>query len=322
MANEVATLKSQEGIVEYARGYVLSNNIILGKGYNLPVAMNNMWLTLLASNEKNKCLEKCSELSIRKAVEDCINKELDTGKTQGYFIPYGNELQFQSSYFGEIKRARDVANVNINSWVIYEGEQVDIETRVDGSLIVRHKPSFKCFGNPIIGAYAIATDVSSGRVINSDIMGLKELKVSLAKSKAGGTVAKEFPHEMYRRTVSKRLAKHIVNTSDDSLKLTITDTDGKVITISNSDDVYSFDEYTINTDEQIAKESAKYEPTEADIVTAKDLKLDAIQSEVVDIPENAVEISYGEYKNNKEKYTMVSGSYNPSTKTCLVIVNE
>lgn len=320
--NEIVTLKSQEGIVEYAKGYVLSNNIILGKGYNLPVAMNNMWLTLLASNEKNKCLEKCSELSIRKAVEDCINKELDTGKTQGYFIPYGNELQFQSSYFGEIKRARDVANVNINSWVIYDGEQVDIETRIDGSLIVHHKPNFKCFGNPIIGAYAIATDVSTGRVINSDIMGLKELKVSLAKSKAGGSVAKEFPHEMYRRTVSKRLAKHIVNTSDDSLKLTITDTDGTVINISNSDDVYGFDDYTINTDEQIAKETAKYEPTEDSVVTSKDLKLDAIQSEVVDIPENAVEISYAEYKNNKDKYTMVGGSYNPSTKTCMVIVNE
>lgn len=322
MANEVATLKSQEGIVEYAKGYVLSNNIILGKGYNLPVAMNNMWLTLLASNEKNKCLEKCSELSIRKAVEDCINKELDTGKTQGYFIPYGNELQFQSSYFGEIKRARDVANVNINSWVIYDGEQVDIETRIDGSLIVHHKPNFKCFGNQIIGAYAIATDVATGRVINSDIMGLKELKVSLAKSKAGGSVAKEFPHEMYRRTVSKRLAKHIVNTSDDSLKLTITDTDGTVINISNSDDVYGFDEYTINTDEQIAKETAKYEPSESSVVTSKDLKLDAIQSEVVDIPENAVEISYAEYKNNKDKYTMINGSYNPSTKTCMVIVNE
>ena len=320
--NEIVTLKSQEGIVEYAKNYVLGNNIILGKGYNLPVAMNNMWLTLLASNEKNKCLEKCSELSIRKAVEDCINKELDTGKTQGYFIPYGNELQFQSSYFGEIKRARDVANVNINSWVIYDGEQVDIETRIDGSLIVHHKPNFKCFGNPIIGAYAIATDVSTGRVINSDIMGLKELKVSLAKSKAGGSVAKEFPHEMYRRTVSKRLAKHIVNTSDDSLKLTITDTDGTVINISNSDDVYGFDDYTINTDEQIAKETAKYEPTEDSVVTSKDLKLDAIQSEVVDVPENAVEISYAEYKNNKNQYTMINGSYNPSTKTCMVIVNE
>lgn len=327
MANEIATIKSQQGIVDFANDYVRKNNIILGQGYDLPKAMNSLYLNLLQVKDKNQrpALEVCSEVTIREAVMDCVNKELNVSKAQGYYIVYGDKLQFQPSYFGLSKMARDLAGVNIMSNVIREGEEADVESRIDGSLVVRHKPSIKCLNNKIIAVYAVATDVSSGRVVNSDIMSVEEAKKSLAKSKTGGSVAKEFEHEMLRKVVERRLAKHFINKSDDTMRMTITNPDGSVINVNSYDDMLDDNNfvdcsYTINTDEQIEKETSKYVPSEDDKITAEDLKLDSI-SPVVDAPEGAIEIPYAEYKNNKDKYTMISGSYNPNTKTCLVQVD-
>ena len=327
MANELS-IKTQQGIVDYAKEYVKSNNIILGKEYDLAKAMNSLYLNLLQVKDKNQkpALEVCSEVTIREAVMDCVNKELNVSKAQGYYIVYGDKLQFQPSYFGLSKMARDYAGVNIMSNVIRDGEDADVESRIDGSLVIHHKPNIKCLNNKIVAVYAVATDVSSGRVVNSDIMSTEEAKKSLAKSKTGGTVAKEFEHEMLRKVVERRLAKHFINKSSDAMRMTITNPDGSVVNINSYDDMLDDDNfvdcsYTINTDEQIEKETSKYIPAENDKVSADDLKLDTIIP-VADIPEGAIEISYGEYKNNKERYTMVAGTYNPSTKTCKVQLNN
>lgn len=325
--NEIM-IKSQQGIVDFANEYIKKNNIIVSQKYDLPKAMNSLYLNLIQVKDKDNrpALEVCSEVSIREAVMECVNKELNVSKSQGYYIVYKDKLQFQPSYFGLAKMARDYAGVNIMSNVIRDGEDADVESRIDGSLVVHHKPSIKCLNNKIVAVYAVATDVSSGRVVNSDIMSTEEAKKSLAKSKTGGSVAKEFEHEMLRKVVERRLAKHFINKSSDAMRMTITNPDGSVVNINSYDDMLDDDNfvdcsYTINTDEQIEKEASKYIPAENDKVSADDLKLDTIIP-VADIPEGAIEISYGEYKNNKERYTMVAGTYNPSTKTCKVQLNN
>lgn len=314
--------KTQEGILNYANDYVRTNHVIVSKTYDLPTAMNNLFLQLVQTTDKNDkpALEVCSKESIQEAIMTCINKELDVGKKQGYFIVYNGNLTFQPSYFGNVKQAKSVSNVRIVSNVIRDGEEAELETRVDGTIIVRHKPNIKCLNNKIIAVYAVATDIDTGRVDNSDIMSVEEAKKSWLKSQNGCKVGKEFEHEMLRRTIENRLAKHYINKADDSEKIFITDANGNEIRVTNYDDLPQIDcDYTINTEEQINHEKEKYVPAEDDILTADDLRLETIEEQKTEIPEGAIEISYKEFKDNEDKYEMVKGSWNEKTRTIFVI---
>lgn len=323
MKQEVA-ITTQDGIMQFASNYVRNNNIILSKNYDLTTAMNNLYLNLIQVEDKNhnRAIDVCTPVSIQEAVMKCINEELDVGKKQGYFIPYGKSLTFQPSYFGNVKKARALARVRIVSNVIRDGEQAEIETRVDGSIIIKHKPSIKCLNNKIVAVYAVATDIDTDRVVNSDIMSIEEVKRSWLKSQTGCKVGKEFEHEMSRRTVENRLAKHFINKADDSERIYITDASGKEIEVKNYDDLIDVD-YTINTDEQIASEKEKYQPEEnADIITAEDLKLDPLADTT--LPEGAIEIDYSLVKGgaNKDKYKIVPNTFNKETYTCYAIPLE
>ena len=320
------SLKTQEGILEYAKQYVLDTGTLVSKNYDLPTAMASLYLNLIQVKDKSNkpALETCSQTSIREAIVQCITDELNVGKKQGYFIPYGDKLQFQPSYFGEIKKAQAMSGVRIRGKVFREGEQIDLEMRIDGTMIIKHKPNIKSLNNKILGAYAVATDINTGRVVDSDIMSREEIMKSAMKSQNGGKVTKEFEHEMFIRTVTKRHAKHFINTSDDSSKVFIVNPDGTEMQVNVYDDIIDVD-YTINTDEQIASEATMFEPAEEYVVTSADLSLndEPIQS---DIPEGAIEIPYREYKASKDagesRYELVPNSYNKTTRTCMVIENK
>ena len=326
MSNElVLTERTQNGIVTFAKDYILSNNVILSDNFNVGQAMSNLYLNLLQVEDKNgvPALQSCSPVSIQEAIIQCINKELDIGKTQGYFIPRGGKLCFDSSYFGKIKQAKDLAGVVIKSQVVRKGDAIEAFTREDASMIINHKPNVESIINnePIVGAFAVAYDIENNRVDNSDFMSVSEMNKSIAKSASGGKTTKEVPHEMYRRTVSARLAKHYINTSDNARKVIIKDVDGSEISVNQSSDLYSVDtNYEIDAD----KGPEVFVPNEDSYVVSNvKMSLDNIENPIpVDVPEGAIEIAYSEYKNNKDKYTMVKDSYNSSTKTCLVTVSE
>lgn len=324
MANELV-IQTQADVMELANSFIKSNNIITSKNYNVENAMVSLFTNVLSVKDKNgkSVLDTCTPLSIQNAVYECITNELTPSKKQTYFIPYGNELTSQKSYFGNIKLARDVAGVDIHSQVVREGDSIDVEMRANGTMLIRHKPNIKSLNKPIIMAYAVASDVKTNEVVDSDIMTIEEIKKSWAKSR-GGTVSKEFPHEMTRRTVSNRLAKHFINTSDDSNKVFVTGVDGTRVEVNQYDDLIDTS-YTINTEEQEKFEKEPFNPETNDyVVTAENLSLGSLTpiAESVEVPEGAIEVPYSEYKNNKEKYNMVAGSYNSSTKTCMVTLIE
>jgi recombinational DNA repair protein RecT len=324
MANELQ-IKTQADVLALADNFIKTNNIITSKKYNVENAMVSLFTNVLSAKDKQgkSVLETCTPLSIQNAVYECITNELTPSKKQTYFIPYGNELTSQTSYFGNVKKARDVANVTIHSQVVREGDSIDVEMRANGTMLIRHKPNIKSLNKDIIMAYAVASNPTTGDVVDSDIMTIEEIKKSWAKSRSGGAVSKEFPHEMARRTVTNRLAKHFINTSDDSNKIIITNPDGTQIQLNEYDDLINTD-YTINTDEQESFENEPFNPETNDyVVTAENLSLGNLSPiDSADIPEGAFEIPYAEYKNNKEKYLMVKDSYNSSKKTCMVQILE
>lgn len=297
------TLRSQEGLVAIAQTYLKKNgDVILPPNYDVNDAVKALYLATLQTKDKQgrPALEVCTRESIEQAVQNYVSKGLNVAKKQCYPIVYGNTLTLSESYFGKQKQAHSYAGVTINSNVIYEGEKVNIIVRPNGTKIIEHTPDFSKFNtDKIVGAYAIAVN-DNGDVVDSDIMTIAEIKKSWAKSQSGGTVHKEFPVEMARKTVIGRIAKRFINTSDDSSKYTTIDSD--------MGDVYS---NSLEIDANTVIEDDKPTPKKA-TTNNDELVVDSLDEE------STKEILYSEYKNNKTKYRAVPNSYSEETKTIRV----
>lgn len=303
---EVA-FRTSEGFIATAQQFIKNHGeVIVPPNYDVNDAVKALYLKILQTKDTQgrPVLETCTRTSIEQAIQECVSKGLNPNKTQCYIIPYGKALTLTTSYFGKQKLAKDYAHIKINSAVIYEGEEVNIEQRIDGSKIVHHKPDFSKFDpDKIVGAYAVAVR-EDGTVDDSEVMTMKEIKRSWAKSSTGGTVHKEFPTEMARRTVINRLAKKYINTSDDGNKFENIETDMGDYTVAEIDaNVVITDD--IKPEKTQVRSETKVQPETEMVVEELD-------------GENTKEIPYSEFKDNQDKYRAVPKSYNTKTKTIKV----
>lgn len=287
------SLRTQEGLIAVAQSYLNHNgDVVLPPNYDVNDAVKALYLKTIQTVDKQKrpVLEVCTRESIEQVVQNYVSKGLNIAKNQCYLVCYGNTLTLQESYFGKQKQANAYAGVTINSNVIYEGEKVNIVVRPNGTKIIEHTPDFSKFNiDKIVGAYAIAVN-DNGDVVDSDIMTMAEIKKSWAKSQSGGDVHKQFPVEMARKTVIGRLAKRFINTSDDSNKFEVI----------NSDMGNYYENEEINAAVVIEDEKP---------VTAKTVSTNESDMVVDDIEEGTKEILYSEFVNHKSKYRAVPNSY-------------
>ena len=294
------SLRTQEGLIAVAQTYLKKNgDVILPPNYDVNDAVKALYLKTIQTVDKQKrpVLEVCTRESIEQVVQNYVSKGLNIAKNQCYLVCYGNTLTLQESYFGKQKEANAYAGITINSNVIYEGEKVNIVVRPNGTKIIEHTPDFSKFDtNKIVGAYAIAVN-DKGEVVDSDIMTMKEIRQSWAKSSSGGTVHKEFPVEMTRKTVIARLAKKFINTSDDSTKFEVVNSD--------------MGNYEINANDIIIEDN-KSTPKKTQSTNEQEMVVEELGEE------QTKEIPYSEFKNNTDKYRAVPNSYDKETKTIKV----
>lgn len=294
------SLRTQEGLIAVAQTYLKKNgDVILPPNYDVNDAVKALYLKTIQTVDKQKrpVLEVCTRESIEQVVQNYVSKGLNIAKNQCYLVCYGNTLTLQESYFGKQKEANAYAGITINSNVIYEGEKVNIVVRPNGTKIIKHTPDFSKFDtNKIVGAYAIAVN-DKGEVVDSDIMTMKEIRQSWAKSSSGGTVHKEFPVEMTRKTVIARLAKRFINTSDDSTKFEVVNSD--------------MGDYEINANDIIIEDN-KPTPKKTQSTNEQEMVVEELGEE------QTKEIPYSEFKNNTDKYRAVPNSYDKETKTIKV----
>lgn len=143
-----------------------------------------------------------------------VTQGLSPAKTQCYFIPYGNSVKLNRSYFGTMKVVKQLSEVkDIYVKVIYEGDDFQAENTETGWKFVKHDSNWKNQDNPIEGAYCIIKKNDGEEVMT--IMTKKEIDKSWGQSR-NGSVQKNFPQEMAKRTVINRAAKQFFNTSDDN----------------------------------------------------------------------------------------------------------
>lgn len=134
---------------------------------------------------------------------------LDFMSKEAYLVPYGKQLNFMIDYRGAKKLAKKYSIrpiKDIFAEVVRLGDDFSKEI-IDGKTTVVFKP--KPFSDAdVIGAFAEVLYEDGS--IQCEVMTLKELEKTRSKSKASNSMAwKDFPTEMYKKTVLHRLCKSI-----------------------------------------------------------------------------------------------------------------
>ena len=187
--------------------------LLIAPNYSVSNALSSAYYALKNAPGGN-LLEKCTPDSIYNALLDMVTQGLSPAKTQCYFIPYGNTVKLNRSYFGTMKVVKQLPEVkDIYAQIIFKGDEFEAEN-VDGRWkFVSHKSSWKNQDNPIEGAYCVIEKTDGEKILT--IMTKKEIDKSWAQAKTKN-VQNNFPQEMAKRTVINRAAKQFFNTSDDN----------------------------------------------------------------------------------------------------------
>ena len=161
--------------------------------------------------EDREKFAKCTNESFALAVYQCISYGLMPsmpGMDLGYFIPYGNRIQFKIGYRGLLDIARR-SGVHAVAKPVYKGDEFEITEGLVPD--VRHKPDISAphTTDSIVGVYALAEWVEDGVPRRAlEYMTKDEIDaVRLCAAKGSGAWS-GFYGEMARKTVIRRAAKH------------------------------------------------------------------------------------------------------------------
>lgn len=135
---------------------------------------------------------------------------LDFLNRECYLIPYGNSVQFQTDYKGEVKFVKrySIRKIkDIYAKVVRDGDEFSEEI-IDGKPTIDFKP-LPFNGGDIIGAFAVVLYQDGGMAYETmskdDINSVRNNYSKASQSKAW----KNSYDEMCKKTVLRRLCKHI-----------------------------------------------------------------------------------------------------------------
>lgn len=194
--------------------------INLPDNYSAVNALQAAYFTLTAVDfgSKQALIDKVTLESVAFALQDMAIQGLSVAKKQGYFVPYGDKLQFLRSYHGTqavLKRLHGVKDLWAN--VIWKGEEFEVEYNERGQLAFKgHKVNWKAATGKkedIEGAYCIIEREDGTQFIT--VMTMDEILTAWSTAKTQN-VQNKYPQEMAKRTVINRASKAFINTSDDS----------------------------------------------------------------------------------------------------------
>lgn len=201
---QVAESKSNFGVALTEKLESLSN--ALPQGFNRARFVQNCLALLNTDADKFKGFK--NEVIMAGIVRGSI-LGLDFFNKECYLVPYGSKLEFMTSYTGQMKLAKKYSArpiKEIYAKLICEGDEFE-EVISNGEQTINFKPKFP-HSDKIIGAFAVVSYKDGG--INYEVMTLDELENTRKCSKASNSPAwKNFPGEMYKKTVIRRLCKYI-----------------------------------------------------------------------------------------------------------------
>ena len=203
MANEVATQSKDFSIVLMDKLNSVSE--ALPRDFNKARFVQNT-LSLLNDNPD---LAKYGQAQIVGGLLKGAYLGLDFYAHECYLIPYGKSLNYQTDYRGEKKLVKKYSIrpiKDITAEIVREGDDFSVGIK-DNVRVVNFTPKPFNTGK-IVGAFALVEYVDGG--IGIDTMSVAELENTRKHSKASNSPAwRDFTSEMYRKTVLRRLCKHI-----------------------------------------------------------------------------------------------------------------
>ena len=216
MAEVKKTVKSVGDIVLARVNEMSEAGFTLPADYNPTNAIKASMLVLQEIKDKNgkPALEVCTPASIQAALFKMLTFGEDVSKTQGYFITYGTQLQYQESYFGKVLRVRRI----FPEWtpvpmLIHEGDSFEyaIDPETGRKKVVKHEQKLENIDKAIIGGYLYIPCADGGQDLY--IMTAKEIAAAHSKSRGGGAVHKQFSTKMYSKTLVSSGCNYILNST-------------------------------------------------------------------------------------------------------------
>jgi recombination protein RecT len=210
---QVTTEQWVEGIQEKLMNLLMKKKDALPPGFNEKrFALNCITVIndMLKDSKKRDALQKVNPETIPVCMIKAAYLGLDFLNGECYAIPYGNSMNFQTDYKGEIKVCKQFSSdpiKDIYAKVVREGDFFE-EGVEDGIQKVNFKP-IPFSDKPIIGAFAVV--LYKDGTMKYDTMSKEEIEhTRKVYSKAQNSQAwKESSGEMYKKTVIRRLSKLI-----------------------------------------------------------------------------------------------------------------
>lgn len=200
MANQLAVVHSN------LQKLLDSKAEALPKGFNQTRFLQNCMTVL----QDTRGIDKVEPITVARTMLKGAFLGLDFFNKECYAIPYGNSLQFQTDYKGEIKLAKKYS-INpikdIYAKLVREGDEFQEEI-IDGKQTITFKP--KAFNNgSILGAFAVALFKDGSMMYETmSIEEMEHVREKFSKAK-NSTAWVNSTGEMYKKTVLRRLCKLI-----------------------------------------------------------------------------------------------------------------
>lgn len=211
-----------DSVLKRVASFQETGDLVLPANYIPENAVRAAWLVLqeTVDTQKRPALEVCTKESIANAFLDMITKGLSVTKKQGYFVVYGNKLQFDESYIGSITIAkRDAGVKEVNAVTIYKKDVFEYsnDPASGRKRVIKHEQKLEnIIPEEIVGAYAIVT--YNDGTIDTEIMTVGQIHKAWDQggSKGSSPAHKNFPDQMAEKTVISRALKIESGSADDS----------------------------------------------------------------------------------------------------------
>jgi recombination protein RecT len=193
--------------------------------YSPENALKSAWLTILETEDRDKkaALSVCTQESIANAMLSMVIQGLNTDKKQGYFIVYGNKLQFQRSYFGTMAVCKRVCPdiADIVAQVVYEDDvfKYKLDPRTARKEITEHEQTLEAVDSKKVKAVYCLLIGQKDNVIKTEIMTFEQIKQAWKQSKMNpvtdkgdvkiGSTHEKFLEEMCKKTIINKVCKPV-----------------------------------------------------------------------------------------------------------------
>lgn len=199
--------------------------------YSPENALKSAYLILAETkNASGKyALDVCSKESVANALLKMVVWGLSPMKKQCDFIMYGDKLECQMEYTGNIVMAKRFGGLkDIKGRAVFEGDNFvfDVDPETGRNRIVEHKQTLQSMGSKkVIGAYAMTEKTDGTKDV--EVMSIEQIRDAWNQGamKGNSPAHKNFPDQMAIKTVINRACKLLVRGSDDAALYTDDDGD-------------------------------------------------------------------------------------------------